>query len=124
MYARRRRSARATTAPDAAATPTSPARPSTFHHRIGLGYRPCRSRLDEALDLTRTGDLWIFRGRSPADRAIRLTTNSPVNHVGMTVALDDLPPLMWHAELGRSLPDLWTRRPPPRRPAARPARAR
>jgi hypothetical protein len=24
------------------------------------------------------------------------------------VALDDLPPLMWHAELGRSLPDLWT----------------
>jgi len=26
----------------------------------------------------------------------------------MTVALDDLPPLMWHAELGRSLPDMWT----------------
>src|SRR5690349_2870870 len=26
----------------------------------------------------------------------------------MAVALDDLPPLMWHAELGRSLPDLWT----------------
>ena len=64
--------------------------------------------LDEALELTRTGDLWIFRGRSTADRAIRLTTNSPVNHVGMTVALDDLPPLMWHAELGRSLPDLWS----------------
>ncbi len=64
--------------------------------------------LDEALDVTRTGDLWIFRGRSTADRAIRLTTNSPVNHVGMTVAPDDLPPLMWHAELGRSLPDLWS----------------
>jgi hypothetical protein len=64
--------------------------------------------LDEALDLTRTGDLWIFRGSSVADRAIRLSTNSPVNHVGMTVALDDLPPLMWHAELGRSLPDLWS----------------
>jgi len=64
--------------------------------------------LDEALELTRTGDVWIFRGRSVADRAIRLTTNSPVNHVGMTVALDDLPPLMWHAELGRSLPDLWS----------------
>jgi hypothetical protein len=64
--------------------------------------------LDEALDVTRTGDLWIFRGSSVADRAIRLSTNSPVNHVGMTVALDDLPPLMWHAELGRSLPDLWS----------------
>src|SRR5438105_9060961 len=64
--------------------------------------------LAEALDLTRTGDLWIFRGDSVADRAIRLSTNAPVNHVGMTVALDDLPPLLWHAELGRSLPDLWT----------------
>jgi hypothetical protein len=32
----------------------------------------------------------------------------PVNHVGMVVALDDLPPLLWHAELGRSLPDVWT----------------
>ena len=64
--------------------------------------------LEEALDVTRTGDLWIFRGSSVADRAIRLSTNSPVNHVGMTVALDDLPPLLWHAELGRSLPDLWS----------------
>jgi hypothetical protein len=35
-------------------------------------------------------------------------TNAPVNHVGMVVALDDLPPLLWHAELGRSLPDVWT----------------
>jgi hypothetical protein len=26
----------------------------------------------------------------------------------MVVALDDLPPLLWHAELGRSLPDVWT----------------
>jgi hypothetical protein len=26
----------------------------------------------------------------------------------MSVVLDDLPPLMWHAELGRSLPDLWS----------------
>ena len=64
--------------------------------------------LGEALEITRTGDLWIFRGRSPADRAIRLGTNSPVNHVGMMVALDDLPPLLWHAELSRSLPDLWS----------------
>ena len=64
--------------------------------------------LDEALDLTRTGDVWLFRGRTAADRAIQLTTNSPVNHVGMSVALDDLPALMWHAELGRSLPDLWS----------------
>jgi hypothetical protein len=64
--------------------------------------------LDDALELTRTGDIWLFRGRSVADRAIRVTTNSPVNHVGMSVVLDDLPPLMWHAELGRSLPDLWS----------------
>lgn len=64
--------------------------------------------LDEAVELTRTGDVWLFRGSSVADRAIRVTTNSPVNHVGMTVAVEDLPPLMWHAELGRSLPDVWT----------------
>ncbi|WP_034249635.1 C40 family peptidase [Actinotalea fermentans] len=64
--------------------------------------------LDRAIDLTRTGDLWLFRGRSLADRAIQLATNSPVNHVGMAVVIDDLPPLMWHAELGRSIPDAWT----------------
>lgn len=64
--------------------------------------------LDEAADLTRTGDLWLFRGSKAADRAIQLTTNSPVNHVGMAVVIEDLPPLMWHAELGRSLPDLWS----------------
>ncbi|MCC8250205.1 hypothetical protein [Saccharothrix luteola] len=64
--------------------------------------------LDEAVELTRTGDIWLFRGSSVADRAIRVTTNSPVNHVGMTVAVEDLPPLMWHAEMGRSLPDVWT----------------
>jgi hypothetical protein len=63
---------------------------------------------DEAVATASTGDLWLFRGRSMADRAIRAATNSPVNHVGMVVALDDLPPLMWHAELGRSLPDVWT----------------
>jgi len=67
-----------------------------------------RIDLDEALDLTRTGDLWLFRGHTAADRAIQVTTNSPVNHVGMSVVLDDLPALMWHAELGRSLPDLWS----------------
>jgi hypothetical protein len=64
--------------------------------------------LDRAVELARTGDVWLFRGRSGADRAIRGLTNAPVNHVGMAVALDDLPPLMWHAELGRSLPDMWT----------------
>jgi hypothetical protein len=61
--------------------------------------------LDEAVDLTRTGDLWLFRGTSTADHAIRVLTNSPVNHVGMAVVLDDLPPLMWHAELGKGLVD-------------------
>ena len=64
--------------------------------------------LDQAVDLTRTGDVWLFRGRAVADRAIQVATNSPVNHVGMSVVLDDLPPLMWHAELGRSLPDAWS----------------
>ncbi|GII60201.1 hypothetical protein Skr01_02860 [Sphaerisporangium krabiense] len=63
--------------------------------------------LDEAMELTRTGDVWLFRGRSAPDRAIQMTTNSPVNHVGMSVVIEDLPPLMWHAELGRSLPDMW-----------------
>jgi hypothetical protein len=37
-----------------------------------------------------------------------VATNSPVNHVGMSVVIGDLPPLMWHAELGRSLPDMWS----------------
>jgi hypothetical protein len=64
--------------------------------------------LDTALQATRTGDIWLFRGRSGPDRVIRTMTNSPVNHVGMTVAIDDLPPLMWHAELGNKLTDLWT----------------
>lgn len=64
--------------------------------------------LEDAVELTRTGDVWIFRGASVADRAIRTVTNAPVNHVGMAVVLEDLPPLLWHAELGRSLPDVWT----------------
>jgi hypothetical protein len=69
---------------------------------------PASLTLDAAVELARTGDIWVFRGRTPADRAIQLTTNSPVNHVGMALVLDDLPPLMWHAELGKSLPDLWS----------------
>src|ERR1700751_6460699 len=64
--------------------------------------------LDQALEVTRTGDLWLFRGGSRPDRAIQTLTNSPVNHVGMTVAIDDLPPLIWHAELGDKLVDMWT----------------
>jgi hypothetical protein len=64
--------------------------------------------LEEAVATAATGDLWLFRGRTLGDRAIRAVTNSPVNHVGMVVALDDLPPLLWHAELGRSLPDVWS----------------
>ena len=65
---------------------------------------------DDAVATAATGDLWLFRGRSVADRAIQAITNSPVNHVGMVVAIDDLQPLLWHAELGRSLPDVWTGR--------------
>jgi hypothetical protein len=96
-----------------AATPAKPASPSSFHGtRIG----PYVTRvtlaatleLDEAVATASTGDIWLFRGRSPADLAIRAITNSPVNHVGMAVAIDDLPPLLWHAELGRSLPDVWS----------------
>lgn len=64
--------------------------------------------LEEAVAIASTGDVWLFRGRSAADLAIRALTNSPVNHVGMVVAIDDLPPLLWHAELGRSLTDVWT----------------
>jgi hypothetical protein len=64
--------------------------------------------LDQALEATRTGDIWLFRGGSGPDRAIQTMTNSPVNHVGMTVAIDDLPPLIWHAELGHGLIDMWT----------------
>jgi hypothetical protein len=64
--------------------------------------------LGDAVATAATGDVWLFRGSSIADLTIRAATNSPVNHVGMVVAIDDLPPLLWHAELGRSLPDVWT----------------
>jgi hypothetical protein len=64
--------------------------------------------LHDALERASTGDVWLFRGRKVADRAIRLVTNSPVNHVGVVLALDDLPPLLWHAEMGRSMPNVWS----------------
>ncbi|BCO34752.1 guanylate cyclase [Mycobacterium heckeshornense] len=64
--------------------------------------------LDRALEETRTGDIWLFRGHSAPDRAIQTLSNSPVNHVAMTVAIEDLPPLVWHAELGDKLTDVWT----------------
>lgn len=64
--------------------------------------------LQQALDATRTGDIWVFRGHSGPDRLIQTLSNSPVNHVGMTLAIDDMPPLMWHAELGQKLVDVWT----------------
>ncbi|WP_460743343.1 hypothetical protein [Mariniluteicoccus endophyticus] len=47
-------------------------------------------------------------------------TNAPVNHVDMTVVIDDLPPLMRHAELGCSLRDAWTRDRPRHGAASRP----
>lgn len=64
--------------------------------------------LRQAERLTRTGDLWLFRGHSTADHAIRALTNAPVNHVGMAIVLEDLPPLLWHAELSQGLEDVWT----------------
>jgi hypothetical protein len=92
-----------------AATPASPATPNSFQGtRTIRRLSPVSLPLDEALAGASTGDIWLFRGRSLADLAIRAATNSPVNHVGMAVTLDDLPPLLWHAELGRSLPDVWT----------------
>src|ERR671918_134165 len=95
-----------------AATPASPATPMSFQgtrtvRRLRL-LNDVTLALDDALATASTGDIWLFRGRALADVAIRAVTNSPVNHVGMVVALDDLPPLLWHAELGRSLPDVWT----------------
>ena len=62
----------------------------------------------DVLATAQTADVWLFRGPSVADRAIRVVTNAPVNHVGMVVALDDLPPLLWHTELGRSVESVWT----------------
>ena len=79
------------------------------HVPYGIGVADSRAlSLHDAVELTRTGDVWVFRGASLADRAIQTLTNAPVNHVGMAVVIDDLPPLLWHAELGRSLPDVWT----------------
>ncbi|MET0149345.1 MAG: hypothetical protein ABW279_02950 [Acidimicrobiales bacterium] len=63
--------------------------------------------LADAAALTSTGDLWLFQGKSAADRAIRLFTNSPVNHVAVVLTIEDLPPLLWHAELGMSTEDVW-----------------
>jgi hypothetical protein len=77
--------------------------------------------LDEAVDLTRTGDVWVFRGGSVADRAIRTLTDAPVDHVGTAVVLEDLPPLLWRAELGgRSSPSPAARG--PRRPSRQASR--
>lgn len=71
---------------------------------------PSTISFDEASASTQSGDIWLFRGGTPADRAIRLVTNSPVNHVSMVLALEDLPPLLWHAELAGRIPDVWTGR--------------
>ena len=64
--------------------------------------------LDDAVAAASTGDIWLFRGRALADVAIRAVTNSPVNHVGMVVALDDLPPLAVARRGGRERRrDMW-----------------
>lgn len=64
--------------------------------------------LASAMDVTSTGDIWLFRGRKANDRFVRAATNSPVNHVAMAVALDDLPPLLWHTESTPSAIDVWS----------------
>src|SRR5829696_2625140 len=63
---------------------------------------------EEAIADAVTGDVWLFRGRTLADKAIRTFTNAPVNHVAMVIAMDDLPPLLWHTEMGQALEDVWT----------------
>ena len=78
------------------------------HPGYGSRAMPSTMSLEDAAATTRTGDIWLFRGHSIADTAIRAATNSPVNHVGMAVTLDDLPPLLWHAELGSSLVNVWS----------------
>ncbi len=83
-----------------------PWRPHRFHRLRAV--TDTSLSFKDAVAAASTGDIWLFRGHSLADRAIQTVTNSPVNHVGMAVAIDDLPPLLWHAELGRSLPDVWT----------------
>jgi hypothetical protein len=69
---------------------------------------PTALSLRDAVADAATGDVWLFRGSTMADRTIRLFTNSPVNHVGVVLAIDDLPPLLWHAEMGASMPNVWT----------------
>jgi hypothetical protein len=78
------------------------------HDHVRYASMVASMTLQAAIDAAATGDVWLFRGRTAADRAIRLFTNSPVNHVGMVLAIDDLPPLIWHAELGASMPNVWT----------------
>ena len=91
-----------------AATLAKAASPSPLCQRISLGWATAASiTLDVAVDLARTDDVWLFCGHTMAGRAIQVATNSPVNHVGMSVAVEDLPPLMWHAGLGRALIDAW-----------------
>lgn len=72
--------------------------------------RPGRISLEEGLAASRTGDLWIFRGYTVINRIMHAATNSPVNHVGMAVVIDDLPPLLWHAEIGKAMFDYWAGR--------------
>jgi len=64
--------------------------------------------LTSAMDAATTGDIWLFRGRKANDRMVQVTTNSPVNHVAMAVAIGDLPPLLWHTESSPSATDVWT----------------
>lgn len=64
--------------------------------------------IHEAASLVRTGDLLLFRGSTLADRTIRTISNAPVNHVAVALVVDDLPPLLFHAEMSRKQLDLWT----------------
>src|SRR5688572_13137556 len=95
-----------------AATPARPATLMSFQgtrtvRRLRL-VNDVTLALDDALATATTRDIWLFRGRALADVAIRTVPNSPVNRVGMVVARGALPALLWHADLGRRLPDVWT----------------
>lgn len=87
------------------------ATPSHFQMRIGRKVAVVTSEsvtFSAAADATTTGDIWLFRGSKLNDRFVHAATNSPVNHVAMAVAIEDLPPLLWHTEAKPSTDDVWT----------------
>ena len=78
-----------------------PAHPDRSH-RVIRGTNGTAQALEEAAATAATSDIWLFPDTSMADPTIPALTNSPANHVGTAVAIDNLPPPLWPADLGRS----------------------